>query len=66
MGDKRSFVQFLVYVFAPIALILAGAGVGALGLMMGWTFLIWAGLILAAIGLIWGVFLMLFHGPIDL
>jgi len=66
MGEKRSFVQFLIYVFAPIALILVGAGVAALGMTMGWMFLFWAGLIVAAVGLIWGVFLMLFHGPIDL
>jgi hypothetical protein len=66
MSDKRSFVRFLVYVFAPIALILAGAGLAALGITMGWTILLWAGLIVAAAGLIWGAFLLLFHGPVDL
>lgn len=66
MSEKRSFVRFLIYVFAPIALILVGAGTAALGITMGWTILIWAGLIVAAVGLLWGAFLMLFHGPIDM
>jgi hypothetical protein len=66
MSEKRSFVQFLIHVFAPIALILVGAGLAGLGITMGWTILLWAGLIVAAIGLIWGAILMLFHGPIDL
>jgi hypothetical protein len=66
MSEKRSLVQFLIYVFAPIALILAGAGLAALGITMGWTVLLWAGLIVAVIGLLWGSFLMLFHGPLDL
>lgn len=66
MTEKNGFAKFFVALLMPFLLILIGAGLAALGITMGWTILFWAGLIVAAIGLLWGAILMLFHGPVDL
>ena len=42
---------FLVMVLAPFVLILAGAGLAALGFTTGWTILLWPGLITAGCGI---------------
>ncbi len=66
MSELRGFVKFLVAVLAPILLVLGGAGLSALGISMGWYFLLWTGLIIAGIGLVWGIVFLLLFGPTDL
>ena len=55
----RDFIRFIISLLAPFVLILLGAGLAALGLSQGWAFSLWAGLIIAGIGLIWGIFLFM-------
>jgi hypothetical protein len=66
MRELRGLVKFLVAVLAPILLVLGGAGLAALGVSTGWYVLLWTGLIIAGIGLIWGIVFLLLHGPTDL
>jgi hypothetical protein len=64
MSEKRSFVRFVVALLAPFVLIFAGAGVAALGFKLGWMVLIAAGLIVAGIGLLWGLVMLFISQPI--
>ena len=65
MGEKRSFLRFVVGVLAPIFLIVVGAAIAAGGLSQGWSFLIWSVVIVAGVGLLCGIVLLLLHGPLD-
>lgn len=60
MSEKRGFIQFLIAILAPFALILIGAGIGALGLSLEWQWLVWMGLIVAGAGVVWGLVLLFF------
>ncbi len=66
MSSKGDFGRFLVGILAPFVLILLGAGVTALGLKLGWSILIWGGLLALAAGLIWGLILFFAGDPLDL
>ena len=50
-------IRFLMGLLMPVILIAAGAGLSGLGLDREWPIAIWAGLILIAVGALWGVFL---------
>ena len=66
MSEKRGCLQFLIGILMPILLIVVGAALAALGFTQGWAFLVWTGLIVAGVGLLWGIVLVLMHGPTDL
>mgnify|MGYP001825561399 CR=1 FL=1 len=65
MSEKRSCLQFLIGILMPILLIVVGAALAALGFTQGWPFLVWTGLIVAGVGLLWGTVLVLMHGPLE-
>lgn len=65
MSERRGFAKFLIGLLAPFVLILAGAGLAALGFTQAWWWLFWTGLIVAAAGVLWGAILLLVHGPTD-
>lgn len=65
MSEKSGFAKFLLALLMPLVLILIGAGLIALGITMGWTFVFWTGLVVAAVGLLWGAFFLIVHGPLD-
>lgn len=64
MSDQRGFVRFLVALLMPFVLVLAGAGLAALGFTQEWWWLFWTGLIVTGAGVLWGAILLLFHGPV--
>ena len=49
----------------PILLIVVGAALAALGFTQGWAFLVLTGLIVAGVGLLWGIVLVVMHGPLE-
>lgn len=61
----KDVVKFLFGLFAPIILIVLG------GLLVGWsisndyTILAWTGVVMVGAGILWGIFLFAYHGPID-
>ena len=65
MSEKRSCLLFLIGILMPILLIVVGAALAALGFTQGWAFLVWTGLIVAGVGLLWGIVLVLMHGPLE-
>ena len=65
MSEKRSCLQFLIGILMPIVLIVVGAALAALGFTQGWAFLVWTGLIVAGVGLLWGIVLVVMHGPLE-
>lgn len=65
MSAKRDILKFLVMILMPVVVILLGAGLAAAGIAAGWMWLFWAGLIVAGIGLLWGLALFFYaeSGP---
>ncbi|MCH2137760.1 MAG: hypothetical protein MK074_01750 [Phycisphaerales bacterium] len=61
-SDKRGCLQFLILIFMPAILIAAGAGISGAGLAFEWMWMVWAGLIIAGIGLLWGLVLLFISG----
>lgn len=57
MTFLRELARGLASLLAPFLLIGAGAGIAALGMKFDWMWLFWAGLIVAAAGVLWGVIL---------
>ncbi|MGB0951781.1 MAG: hypothetical protein ACPG31_01020 [Planctomycetota bacterium] len=55
----------LASLLAPFLLIAVGAGIAALGIKLGWSWLMWTGLIILAAGVVWG-FLLYFVFDLDL
>ncbi|MEO0872109.1 MAG: hypothetical protein AAFY19_09155 [Pseudomonadota bacterium] len=53
----RSLIRFVLGLIMPIVLLAAGAGMAGLGLDREWNWLVWAGLIVAGAGIVWGLFL---------
>jgi hypothetical protein len=56
----KSFFTWLVSLVLPVVLVVLGGAVAGLGLVQGWTWLIWTGLIVAGIGILWGICLFAF------
>ncbi len=56
----KSFATWLLSLLMPVVLVLLGAGIGGVGLMQGWSWLVWAGLIVIGIGVLWGICLFVF------
>ena len=56
----------LVGLLMPLILVLAGAGLAALGIMQGSLALIVAGLVVAIAGVLWGVIMLDLTNPFDL
>ena len=54
-------IAFLVYLFAPFALIFGGAGLTSLGISYEWEIVAWTGAIITLAGLVWGIFLFMVH-----
>ena len=52
----KSFLRQLIGLFAPILLIAGGAGLIGLGLTYAFEALVWTGLVLIVVGIVWGVF----------
>lgn len=65
MKQLRGFAKFVVAVITPILLVIGGATLAALGISNGSSFLVWTGLIIAAVGLLWGGLFLLLYGPTD-
>ena len=62
MSEKRSMTAFLVTILAPLVLILIGAGLASAGLSFSWMWMVWTGLVVAVLGLVWGLALMFVVG----
>ncbi len=58
----RDIVRFLVGIAAPFLLIFTGSGLIGLGMEYKIEFLLWAGGVTAACGLLWGCWLWLLTG----
>jgi len=65
MSSKKEFTSFLIMVLAPFVLIFIGAGMVGLGFTQGWNALIIPGFVVAGVGLLWGLGVLLFNGPLD-
>ncbi len=61
-SDKRGCLQFLILIFMPAILMAAGAGISSAGLAFEWMWMVLAGLIIAGIGLLWGLVLLFISG----
>ena len=55
----RSLLRFLLVLLVPVVLVIVGAGLVALGLAMGWTWLAIAGGVVVLAGIAIGGFLFL-------
>lgn len=56
----KSFATWLLSLIIPLVLVLLGAGLAGLGVTQGWPWLIWTGLVVAGIGVLWGICLFIF------
>lgn len=65
MSFLRDLIRFLTYLLMPLILILVGAGIAGGGFSLGWNWAVIAGLVVAAAGVVWGVFLFLVHSPFE-
>ena len=66
MSIKSDIAKFLIAILLPVILVLVGAGIAALGIYLGVQILFFTGLIVVGAGVLWGVGLVLLHGPADL
>lgn len=66
MKKERSRVGFVVMLLMPLALVLVGAGLAALGVMNGSLSLVVAGLVVAGAGVLWGIIGLELTNPFDL
>ena len=55
----KSFMRFLLGLFAPLILVFGGAGLAGLGAEYDFDALIWAGGIAIVSGLLWGCWILL-------
>ncbi len=55
-----SFFPWLLSLIIPVVLVLLGAAIAGVGLTQGWSWLFWTGLVVAGIGVLWGICLCLF------
>lgn len=58
----KRFIRFVLGLLAPFILVFGGAGLVGLGLEHDLRFLVWAGAIATACGLLWGCWLLLLDG----
>jgi len=58
-------MAFLISVLVPVILIFGGAGIVGLGFNMGNLPVMIVGGVLVLAGVLWGGFLLLWHGPLD-
>lgn len=65
MTFLHDLAKGLAHLLAPFLLIAVGAGIAALGVKLGWDWLMWTGLIIVAAGVVWG-FLLYFVFDLDL
>lgn len=65
MTFLHDLAKGLASLLAPFLVIAAGAGIAALGIKLGWSWLTWTGLIIVGAGVIWG-FLLYFVFDLDL
>ncbi len=56
----KSFATWLLSLIIPVVLVLLGAAIAGVGLTQGWSWLIWTGLVVAGIGVLWGICLFAF------
>jgi len=59
MRELKGLVRFLVFLFAPFALIFAGAGLVSWGFGNELEWLGWTGVVLIGVGLLWGLIVLL-------
>jgi hypothetical protein len=65
MSFLKSLLQVLISVFAPVILVVLGAGIISLGLQFEIQFALWMGLIMMAAGFFWGLVLFFYYGGAD-
>ena len=65
-SEAKGFWAFLVALMMPFILIFAGGGIVTLGVTMGSLPVIIFGAVIVLAGLVWGAFLLLLDGPMDL
>ena len=58
----RRLIAFVLTLLMPIILIAGGGTVTGWGMRNDWEWLVWAGLAMIAVGILWGVFLFLWAG----
>ena len=56
----KSFATWLLSLIIPVVLVLLGAAIAGVGLTQGWSWLIWTVLVVAGIGVLWGICLFAF------
>ncbi len=61
----KGLARFLFGLFAPVILIALGCLVSGWALTNEYTIFFWTGLVMVAAGVLWGVVLMCYYGPID-
>lgn len=61
----KDLARIFLSIFAPFILIILG------GLLIGWsisndyTILVWTGVVMVGAGILWGLILLLYYGPMD-
>ena len=65
-SEGKGVLAFLVAFLMPLILIFGGGGLVTLGVTMGSLPVIIFGAVIVLAGLVWGAFLLLLNGPLDL
>jgi hypothetical protein len=65
-SEGKGFVAFLVALLMPFILIFGGGGLVTWGVTMGSLPVIIFGAVIVLAGLVWGAFLLLLDGPLDM
>ena len=58
----RRLIAFVLTLLMPIILIAGGGTLAGWGMTNNWDWMVWAGLAMIAIGILWGVALFLWAG----
>jgi len=60
--DMRRLIAFVLTLLMPIILIASGGTLAGWGMTNNWDWMVWAGLAMIAVGILWGVALFLWAG----
>lgn len=54
MNFLKQLLALLLWIIAPIVLVVVGAAITAFGISHDWEIVVWTGIITAGFGLLWG------------
>lgn len=60
--EMRRLIAFVLTLLMPIMLIAGGGTLAGWGMTNNWDWLVWAGLSMIAVGVLWGIALFLWAG----